>query len=304
MSNFNTTTPRISKRDPSSWPPVVSITIILFLLGLSGFMFIAGQKLVDTLKEKVYVNVYFSQNTDEKVILKTLAILKTKPFTKDAYYLSGEEAAFAYKEELEQDFVDILGFNPLPASIELSVKAKYSDRISLRNIERDLYQYEGVAEVLTQTHLIEEINKNKQLAAGTLAGIGLLFILIAFFLINSTIRLSIYSKRFLIRSMQLVGATENFIIKPFLKKALFQAFLGFIISSVLLCITIYIIGNWANELLFSGQMNWFDPKNLMNEVLIYSFLFAGLFAIGLLIATICTYWSTKRYLYSNIEDLY
>lgn len=304
MSSFNTSKPRISKRDPSSWPPVVSIAVILYLLGLSGLMFFAGQKLVDSLKEKIYVNVYFSQSTDEKVILDALATLKSKLYTKEAFYLSSEEAAFAYKKELEQDFVDILGYNPLPASIELSVKAKYGDRASLRNIERELYKFEGVTEVLTQTNLIEEINKNKRLAAGTLAGIGLLFIIIAFFLINSTIRLSIYSKRFLIRSMQLVGATEGFIIKPFLKKAAIQASIGFIISSVLLAITFYIMGNWANELLFSGQMKWIDTQNPMEEILIYSSLFACLFLIGMLIATICTYWSTKRYLYSNIEDLY
>ncbi|MFM9946067.1 MAG: cell division protein FtsX [Bacteroidia bacterium] len=304
MSSFNTSKPRISKRDPSSWPPVVSIAIILYLLGLSGLMFFAGQKLVDSLKEKIYVNVYFSQSTDEKIILEALATLKSKLYTKEAFYLSSEDAAFAYKKELEQDFVDILGYNPLPASIELSVKAKYSDRASLRNIEKELYLFEGVTEVLTQTNLVEDINKNKKMASGILAGIGLLFIIIAFFLINSTIRLSIYSKRFLIRSMQLVGATEGFIIKPFLKKAIFQAFVGFVISSVLLSITFYIMGNWANELLFSGQMKWIDTQNPMEEILIYSSLFACLFLIGMLIATICTYWSTKRYLYSNIEDLY
>ena len=91
----------------------------------------------------------------------------------------------------------------------------------MRKIERELYQYPGVTEVLTQTNLIDDINKNKELAAGTFAVLALLFIVIAFFLINGTIRLSIYSKRFLIRSMQLVGATEGFIIKPFLKKAIF-----------------------------------------------------------------------------------
>ncbi len=304
MSNYNTSAPRISKRDPSSWPPVVSIAIILYLLGLSGLMFFVGQKFVDNLKENVYVNVYFSQSTDEKIILNTLAILKSKPYTKKAFYLSNEEAAYAYKKELEQDFVDILGYNPLPASIELSVKSKFSDAASLRQIEKELYLYEGVAEVITQTNLIDEINKNKKLAAGILAGVGLLFIIIAFFLINSTIRLSIYSKRFLIRSMQLVGATEGFIIRPFLKKAAFQALIGFFISSVLLAITFYIIGNWANELLFSGEMKWIDTQNPMEEILIYSSLFAVLFLIGILIATICTYWSTKRYLYSNIEDLY
>ena len=159
-------------------------------------------------------------------------------------------------------------------------------------------------EVLTQSSLIDQINKNKKLAAGILAGMGLLFIVIAFFLINSTIRLSIYSKRFLIRSMQLVGATELFIIKPFLKKAALQALLAFLVSTVFLVITFYVIGNWANELLFSGQMKWIDIQNPQEEILIYSSLFVILFLIGMLIPLICTYWSTKRYLYSNIEDLY
>jgi len=304
MSSFNTSKPRISKRDPSSLPQVISISIILYLLGLSGLMFFVGQKLVDGLKEKVYVNIYFSSDTNEENILKILEQIKSKPYTKEAFYLSNEDAAKDYKNELEQDFVDVLGYNPLPSSIELSVKSKYSDRASLRTIEKELYLNVGVQEVLTQTNLIDQINNNKKVAAGILAGMGLLFIIIAFFLINSTIRLSIYSKRFLIRSMQLVGATEMFIIKPFLKKAAIQAIFAFIISIVLLIITSYIIGNWANELLFSGQMNWIDLKNPSDDILIYSSLFASLFLMGLLIPLICTYWSTKRYLYSNIEDLY
>jgi cell division transport system permease protein len=304
MSSYNTSSPKISKRDPSSWPPVVSIAIILFLLGLSGLLYFAGQKLVDGLKEKVYVNIYFSQTIDEKIIKQTLETLKSKAYTKEAFYLSSEEAAFAYKKELEQDFVDILGYNPLPASIELSVKAKFSDRASLRQIEKELYLFEGVSEVLTQTNLIDEINKNKKVVSGTLAILGLLFIIIAFFLINSTIRLSIYSKRFLIRSMQLVGATEGFIIMPFLKKAAFQALIGFVIASVFLIITFYFVGNWANELIFSGNMKWIDSQNALEEILIYSSLFVTLLIIGMSIAIICTYWSTKRYLYSNIEDLY
>lgn len=304
MSNFNTSSPRITRRDPSSWPPVVSITIILFLLGLSGLLFFAGQKLVDNLKEKVHVNVYFAQGTAESTILKVLASIKEKTYVKEAIYLSSEEAAFSYKKELEQDFVDILGYNPLPASIEVSIKAKHGDRSRLKKIESELYRYEGVTEVLTQISLIDEINKNKELVSGTLAIIGLLFIIIAFFLINSTIRLSIYSKRFLIRSMQLVGATEGFIIAPFLKKAAWQATLGFLFSSVLLVGSFYVMGKWVSHLLVLDDIQWIASKNLMEEIFIYSSLFAGLFLVGMLISIICTYWSTKRYLYSNIEDLY
>ena len=184
------------------------------------------------------------------------------------------------------------------------VKAEFSDRRSLRQIEKEMYKVEGVAEVLAQTNLIDDINKNKELAVSILGGVGLLFIIIAFFLINSTIRLSIYSKRFLIRSMQLVGATEGFIIRPFMKKAAIQAIWGFFISSLCLTLTFYVVGKWVNELIFSGQMKWIDQQNPMEEILIYSSLFVALFGTGMLIALICTYWSTKRYLYSNIEDLY
>lgn len=304
MSHYNTSAPVIRKRDPSSWPPVVSITIILYLLGLSGLMFITGQKIVNNLKEKVYVNIYFSRDTDEKAILEVCEMLKTKAFTRDVYYLSSEEAAYAYKKELEQDFIEILGYNPLPASIELSVKSDYGDHIGLRKIEKELYRIPGVSEVITQTNLIDDINKNKELASGTFAVLGLLFVVIAFFMINGTIRLSIYSKRFLIRSMQLVGATEGFIIRPFMRKAAKQALLGFGIATIFLALTVYVVGSWANELIFSGQMKWLNTENQMAEILNYSVLFASLLIIGLLIALICTYWSTKRYLYSNIEDLY
>lgn len=267
-------------------------------------MFITGQKIVSNLKEKVYVNVYFDKSTTEREILTVLDSIKKKAYTREAYYLSSDEAAKGYKQELDQDFVEILGYNPLPDGIELSVKSKYGDHNTLRIIEKELYKYNGVTEVVTQTNLIDEINKNKELVSGIFAALAVLFIFISFFLINGTIRLSIYSKRFLIRSMQLVGATEMFIVKPFLKKSVIQALIGFLISVFFLFLTIYIVGNWANDLIFSGQMKWIDADNKQEEFITYGILFTSLMLIGVLISLICTYWSTKRYLHSKIEDLY
>ncbi|NUM32823.1 MAG: hypothetical protein HUU47_10945 [Bacteroidetes bacterium] len=304
MSNFNTLAPKISKKDASFLPPVLSIAIILYLLGLSGLIYFTGQKVVDSLKEKVNVNIYFAQNTDEKEIYKIIDTLKTKKYCKQTTYLSSEEAVYAYKKELEQDIVEILGYNPLPASIELSVKAEYADSRSLRKIERELYKLKNVSEVIIQTGLIDEINNNKKLISGTLAILGLLFVIIAFFLINSTLRLNIYSKRFLIRSMQLVGATEGFIIKPFLKKAFVYAISGFAIASIFLSITVYFIAKQADELIFSGNLEWLDDATLKSDLTFASLYLLLLLLAGIIISSVCTYWSTKRYLHSNIEDLY
>lgn len=304
MSNFNTTAPRISKKDASLLPPVLSISVILYLLGLSGLIYYAGQKIVNNLKEKVNVNIYFAQNTDEKTILSIVDSLKTKEYCKQTFYLSSEEAVYTYKKELEHDIVEILGYNPLPASIELSVKAEYSDSRSLRKIEKELYKYSGVSEVLIQTGLVDDINNNKKMISGTLAILGLLFIIIAFFLINSTLRLNIYSKRFLIRSMQLVGATEGFIIKPFIIKAIVYALIGFAIATMSLAITVYIIAKRADELLFSGNMVWLDSTHLKQDLVFASSYLFLLLITGIFISSVCTYWSTKRYLHTNIEDLY
>ena len=304
MSNFNTKAPRISKKDASLLPPVLSIAIILYLLGLSGLIYYAGQKIVNNLKEKVNVNIYFTANTDEKVILKIVDTLKTKEYCKQTYYLSSEEAVYTYKKELEQDIVEILGYNPLPASIELSIKANYADSRSLRKIEKELYKFNGVSEVIIQDGLIDEINNNKKMISGTLAILGLLFIIIAFFLINSTLRLNIYSKRFLIRSMQLVGATEGFIIKPFIRKAFYYAVIGFGIASIFLSVTVYVIAKQANELIFSGNMDWLGTSTLKEDITFASGYLLLLLITGIIISSVCTFWSTKRYLHSNIEDLY
>lgn len=304
MSNFNTKAPRISKKDASLLPPVLSIAVILYLLGLSGLIYYAGQKIVNNLKEKVNVNIYFTANTDEKVILRIIDTLKTRDYCKQTFYLSSEEAVYTYKKELEQDIVEILGYNPLPASIELSVKANFADSKSLRKIEKELYTLQEVSEVIIQTGLIDEINNNKKIISGTLAILGLLFIIIAFFLINSTLRLNIYSKRFLIRSMQLVGATETFIIKPFISKAFYYATIGFVIAALFLSLTVYIIVKQANELLFSGSAIWTNSAHLKQDIVFASLYLLFLLIIGIIISSVCTYWSTKRYLHSNIEDLY
>lgn len=304
MSNFNTKAPRISKKDASFLPPVLSIAIILYLLGLSGLIYYAGQKIVNNLKEKVNVNIYFAGSTDEKTILAMADTLKTKDYCKQTTYLSSEEAIYTYKKELEQDIVEILGYNPLPASIELSVKAQFADSRSLRRIEKELYKMPGVSEVIIQTGLIDEINNNKKLVSGTLAILGLLFIIIAFFLINSTLRLNIYSKRFLIRSMQLVGATEGFIMKPFLRKAFLYALSGFAFAAIFLTVTVYIVVKQADELIFSGNLEWLDNATLKSDLVFASGYLLILLVVGIIISSVCTYWSTKRYLHTNIEDLY
>ena len=255
---------------------IVSISLVLFLLGIIGLLLLNTKKISDYVKENLKFTVYLEDNVREVDILLIQKNLDAKKYVKETEYITKEQAAVEFQEELGENFIDFLGFNPLIPSIDVRLYAEYANSDSIRVIEQDLSIFPQINEVDYQESLIHLVNKNlKRISIFILAISGLLF-LVAITLINNTIRLSIYSKRFLLRTMQLVGANNNFIRRPFLYKT------GMI----------YFIQNEMETII-----NFQDFKLLI-------ILYIIVLLIGIIISWISTYFAINRYLKIKTDYLY
>ncbi|PLX11221.1 MAG: cell division protein FtsX, partial [Marinilabiliales bacterium] len=193
---------------------IISISLVLFLLGLLGLLVLNAKRLSDYVKENIGFSVILKENVKEVDVILLQKSLDASEYVKSTNYITKEEAAEELQQELGEDFINFLGFNPLLASIEVHLYAEYANQDSINFIEKDLQQYEQIKEVFYQKSLVSLVNENiRKISLIILIFSGLL-LLVAITLINSTIRLSVYSKRFIINTMQLVGANRGFIRRP------------------------------------------------------------------------------------------
>lgn len=273
--------------------------MVLFLLGLLGALLINSGRLTEHFKENVVVMVYFSKQAPDAEIQAARMDIAARKFVRNSKFISPEEAAYEFKEELGENFTEILGDNPLPASMEVYLAL---DRVGddVDDVLEELRQVSGVYEVEYEQYLVDQINRNKNLAAMGLGGLALLLVVISLLLINNTVRLSVYSRRFLVKSMQLVGAREWFIIRPFLLRSLFVALLGAVIALGLTILSSYAVYR-AILLSYGGSIPNLPQSSGISD---YSILFVALLILGVLIVIPTTYLSTRRYLRMKIDDLY
>lgn len=271
---------------------IVSISLVLFLLGIIGLLLLNTKKISDYVKENLKFTVYLKDNVREVDILLIQKNLDAKHYVKETEYITKEQAAVEFQEELGENFIDFLGFNPLIPSIDVRLYAGYANSDSIEVIEQDLMVFPQINEVYYQESLIHLVNKNlKKISFFILIISGLLF-LVALTLINNTIRLSIYSKRFLIRTMQIVGANNSFIRRPFLYKSAVHGSLGALIAIGLITGMIYFIQNELESII-----NFQDYKLLI-------ILFIIVLLIGIIISWISTYFAVNRYLKIKTDYLY
>ncbi|MCB9244849.1 MAG: FtsX-like permease family protein [Flavobacteriales bacterium] len=289
----------MSRKKPSSLPITVSVSMVLFLLGLLGALLINSSRLTEHFKENVVVMVYFSKQAPDAEIQAARMDIAARKFVRNSKFISPEEAAYEFKEELGENFTEILGDNPLPASMEVYLAL---DRVGddVDAVLEELRQVSGVYEVEYEQYLVDQINRNKNLAAMGLGGLALLLVVISLLLINNTVRLSVYSRRFLVKSMQLVGAREWFIIRPFLLRSLFVALIGAVIALGLTILSSYAVYR-AILLSYGGSIPNLPQSSGISD---YSILFVALLILGVLIVIPTTYLSTRRYLRMKIDDLY
>jgi cell division transport system permease protein len=271
---------------------IVSISLVLFLLGLIGLLMLYTNKISDYVKEKLKVTVYFKDHVREVDIMRIQKNLDKIPYVKDTEYITKKQAAIDFQKELGENFIDFLGFNPLPPSINVHLYAGYANSDSIEVIKKYLSNFTEIDEVYYQEPLIHLINKNlRKISLIVLIICGLLFLVVVT-LINNTISLSIYSKRFLIRTMQIVGANNSFIRKPFLYKSILHGTIGSLIAIGMLAGMIYLIQNEMEDLI-----NFQDFK-------ILSILFIIVLLTGIIISWISTYFAVNRYLNIKTDYLY
>jgi cell division transport system permease protein len=271
---------------------IISISLVLFLLGIIGFLYLNANRLSVYVKENLGFTILINDNAREAEVVRLQKILNAAAYVRVAEYINKEQAAEMLKEELGEDFVEFLGYNPLLASIEVKLAADWANPDSMARIEAQINSFPQVKEVYYQKNLLDAIHENVKRITIVLAIFSLLLLLIAIALINNTIRLSVYSRRFLINTMQLVGATRGFIRKPFLLKSVLHGLAGATVAIVLLSVFIYGLSNEMNGVI--GFSN----------ILLIAVLFLIVILIGIFITLVSTFFAVNKYLRLKTDQLY
>jgi len=271
---------------------IISITLVLFLMGLFGMIILHARMLSDYVRENIGFSIMIREGVKEAGILELKKTLDGKYYVKSSEYIPSNKAAEKLKTDLGEDFVGFLGYNPLLPSINLRIKAPYANADTLRIIEKRLLANPEVKEVFYQKSLVDAINSNIQKISLILLGFSGILLFIAIVLINNTIRLAVYSRRFIIRSMQLVGATEGFIRRPLLIRSIFHGFISAFIALVLLMLLTYFAIQELPELL---ELQ--DPMMLIA-------LIAFIFILGAMISWLATWLAVRKYLRIRTDLLY
>ncbi len=271
---------------------IVSISLVLFILGLLALIILDAQKITRDVKETADVEVFLYNNTKEADIAKLQKMLDASDFVKSTAFISKDSAAKQLQSVDKEDFIGLLGYNPLPASINIHVKAEYANSDSLTLIEKRLAHYPQVKEVVYQKSLIKMMNENLKKITFIMLGFSALLLLVSLTLINNTIRLTVYSKRFLIKTMQLVGATQGFIRRPFMWKGVRN---GLMASAIALLMIFGVIHMAQSQLPDLAEMN---------DVNTYFILAGTVVFMGIVLSWISTYFAMRRYLRLRSDDLH
>ena len=271
---------------------VVSMTLVLFLMGLLSTVLYHSKAIADQVQENIAFTVLLKPDAKQVMVKQFQRQLELSEHVKTTEFISKDEAAKNLENDLGEDFINFLGFNPLTDAIDIHFQAYYTQTNNPENIEKELLAIPVVQEVVYDKSLIKLLNDNLQKVSYTLLALSLGFSLIAIALINSSIRLTIYSKRFLIKTMQLVGATKTFIRKPFIKKSLQHGLL----ASVLAIICLDLLIRYGVDLLPEIQ-RLHKPEA---QIALYS----GILCLGFLIPWGCTYFAVRKYLKLTTDELH
>jgi len=284
---------KIKKRIFKSWiTSLISISLVLTMLGLLGIILVNGRQLSDYVREKIGFTLVLNDNVKPAGIKKLQETLNKSKFVKSTRFIDKETASKELTEQLGEDFTGFLGYNPLFESIEVKLYANYTNADSLRILEKKFLDYPQVKEVYYQKDLVQIINENIKKITLFVLIISALLTIIFIALINNTIRISVYSQRFTINTMQMVGATNSFIRRPFLKQSLLMGIYGSLIAIILLFIGIYL---YRNEL-----------QGLISSELMYptGIVFAGIFIVGLLFTYFSTYFAVNKFLRMKFDEMF
>ena len=271
---------------------VISISLVLFFVGILGLFLLNTRNVASYFKEQIVMTVYLKESAKDIEITQLQKKIQFQPATKEVNFISKEVAAAQYARDIGEDFLEFLGYNPLLNSIDVYFNAAYVNRVSLIQTQRELEAANFVNEVIFDQPLVTLLDENILNVSYILLLTTIIFILISLLLINSSIRLSIYSKRFIIKTMQLVGATRSFIRKPFIWIHLRLGILSSFIAIIGLSLVLLEVNNRFPELKMFEQ-----PMEL-------SIVFGGVLFLGVGITGISTFFATQRYLNLKSDAIY
>ncbi len=273
---------------------LMSIALVLFLLGVFALLIMHAKKLSNHLKENIGFEIVMNSNVKEANILHLQKELDAMPAVKSTEYITKEEAIRRLSEDLGEDFLQWLGNeeNPLLPSIDVRFNAAWANNDSLNVIESQLLGNADIKEVYYQKSLVDLINQNVRRIGFALMIASIILLIIAVTLIRNTIRLSIYSKRFLVRSMQLVGATASYIRRPFIKSGISQGFFGALLADAFLALLLY------------GLNKRIPEMSAIQDYKIIIGIFIGIIILGILLGGLSTHSALRKYLNADVDRLY
>jgi cell division transport system permease protein len=271
---------------------VFGIAMVLLMVGLLGLILVHANKVRRYVKENIVVNIYLDEGAHEADVDQLQKQLDVNPIVKQTQYVSKEIAARNLEKDMGEDFIKFLGYNPLSESLDVYLKAEYANNTDMAKFKAELLKNPLVKEVKYQVPLVDQMNQNLTSISLIILAFTVIFVILSVALINNTIRLAIYSQRFLIKSMQLVGATKNFIRKPFILYGIWHGLLGALIAVVILMGTLYVAQKEIPDLI------------ILQDYTEFGIVFVLVVALGIFISGFSTFLAVNKYLRLKIYNLY
>jgi cell division transport system permease protein len=277
---------------PSYFMSILGVTLVLFLLGIVGWITINSQKLMDYFKESVEVQVFLKPNVPDTARTNLQSYIAAQPYTKNVRFTDKESAKQEWLKSGGEDFTEFLENSLLPTSIDFTLKAEYVDSAQLSSIKTDLARFQSIDEVRYPTTVVGKMQRNFRIISLVLAGVAILIAVLVIVLIDNTIRLAMFSNRFLIKTMQMVGATRWFIAKPLNVRAVVNGAISAMIAIILLYVVIVTAERFLPDL------------RALHDNGLLIMLFIALILIGITITVFSTYRSVRKYLRMKLDELY
>jgi cell division transport system permease protein len=271
---------------------VFGIAMVLLMIGLLGLLLVHAKNLSRYVKENIVLNIFVDDAAHETDVLQLQKQLDGNPIVKQTQYVSKELAARNLQKDLGEDFVKFLGYNPLSQSLDVYLKADFANNKDIEKFKADLLKNPLVKEVKYQQSLVDQMNQNLTSISLIILVFAGIFVVLSVALINNTIRLAIYSQRFLIKSMQLVGATKGFIRKPFLLYGIWHGLLGGLIAIIILIGSLYLAYKEVPDLV------------ILQDYTEFGIVFLGVIGVGVFISAFSTFLAVNKFLRLKIYDLY
>ncbi|MBT8196598.1 MAG: ABC transporter permease [Bacteroidia bacterium] len=271
---------------------IIAISLVLFLVGCLATVLLHANKIKRYVQENIEVSISLDKDASEKKIQSLITTVKSKSLVRETTFITSEEAARDLSEQMGEDFIDFLGYNPLSPTLLVKLNAEFAQKDSIEAFKSEVEKQNIVEEVYYNKSLVQDMNENLRLLSFIILGFSALLSIIAIALINNTIRLSLYAKRLIIKSMQLVGATRSIIRRPFLFTGMMQGIYGSLIALALLAGLIYLLKDELPELIQIQDTN------------LWLMLTGSIILSGILISLISTYFAVNKYLRKRPDELY